>query len=152
MISIKWTTRPAQLVARGEEVSEIKWRDTGSVQALANEQIEFGENKCVTNDQTPTTSRTRSGRAKSVEPVTACGMQNASSAMKKTKKSDWPDSSRITVLVAGNPKRRTAAQRFALYRNGMTVAEYKAAVGEKQAVLDLRWDVKMQFIKIELSL
>ena len=34
----------------------------------------------------------------------------------------------------------------------MTVAEYKAAVGEKQAVLDLRWDVKMQFIKIELSL
>jgi hypothetical protein len=59
------------------------------------------------------------------------------------------ESDKITILVSKNPKRGTAAQRFALYRPGMSVGDYKAAVGNAQALADLRWDVKKGFIRID---
>lgn len=53
-----------------------------------------------------------------------------------------------------NPKRGAAATRFALYRDGMTVGEYIAAVtkaGAKSAVAtaDLKFDVARNFIAIQ---
>ncbi len=68
----------------------------------------------------------------------------------------------ITLIATSNPKLpqvagRTckAAQRFMLYRNGMTVAQYKAAVmadavngGKGYAAADLAWDTKHGFIKV----
>lgn len=61
----------------------------------------------------------------------------------------------ITVNVPANPKRRAAAVRFALYRNGMTVAKYVKAVtsrklagGKAIAYRDLSWDSKVGFITI----
>jgi len=51
----------------------------------------------------------------------------------------------ITVVHKGdNPKRGTAADRYALYRNGMTVAAYIAAGGQRR---DVVWDQKMGWIK-----
>ena len=59
------------------------------------------------------------------------------------------DSRKITLLVAGNPKHGKAKARFALYRNGMTVAAYRAAVGERQGSADIRWDTRKNYIRIE---
>lgn len=61
----------------------------------------------------------------------------------------------ITVLVANNPKKpgSASAARFNLYKPGITVAAYKAAVkaaGQPYALAaaDLRWDVRHKFISI----
>lgn len=61
----------------------------------------------------------------------------------------------ITVLAPANPKRRAAAVRFALYRDGMTVAGYVSAVkrrklpgGKEIALRDLLWDSKVGHIAL----
>lgn len=67
----------------------------------------------------------------------------------------------ITLLVNENPKNvltngqpAKSRQRFALYKSGMTVAQYKAAVrahpagGKNYAAADLIWDAAHGFIKI----
>ena len=52
----------------------------------------------------------------------------------------------ITVVHKGDsPKRGTAADRYALYRNGMTVAAYIAAGGQRR---DVVWDQKMGWITV----
>jgi prevent-host-death family protein len=62
----------------------------------------------------------------------------------------------IRVLLKDNPKVESSRsrERFALYRNGMTVADYVAAVvnaGDKEQVAfdDLAWDQNRSFIWIE---
>lgn len=59
----------------------------------------------------------------------------------------------IRYLLTGdapNPKRGTAAARFAHYRDGITVADYIAAVGDrKQALRDLAWDTKQKWVAVE---
>ena len=52
---------------------------------------------------------------------------------------------KIHVLVKGNPKFGTAALRYELYKNGMTVGEYVALGGQ---VRDVCWDVKQGWIKL----
>lgn len=51
----------------------------------------------------------------------------------------------IKVLAAANPKRGDSAARFALYVNGMSVAQALAA-GVWPA--DLRWDLAHKFIEV----
>ena len=53
----------------------------------------------------------------------------------------------IRVLVETNPKRRgtSAHDRFALYRDGMTVAQFLAAGGTRG---DLTWDQERAFIRL----
>ncbi len=60
-------------------------------------------------------------------------------------------SSIIVKLVSENPRRGVARERFALYRNGMTVEDYIAAVirqGEEERVAleDVCWDLNHEFI------
>ena len=62
------------------------------------------------------------------------------------RKSAFNDTMKITVLVKENPKRAKAAERFALYKNGMTIADYVAAGG---TLADVRWDTKMNFISVK---
>lgn len=61
----------------------------------------------------------------------------------------------ITVRAKENPKRRQAAIRFALYRTGMTVAQYVKAVTSRRlhggaaiAYRDLQWDSKVGHIAL----
>ena len=58
------------------------------------------------------------------------------------------DGDKIKILVAKNPKRSGSAAhaRFALYKPGMTVAEFLKAGGWRA---DIRWDVTQGFIGIE---
>lgn len=62
------------------------------------------------------------------------------------RKSAFNDSMKITLLVKENPKRAKAAERFALYKNGLTIADYVAAGG---TLADVRWDTKMNFISVK---
>jgi hypothetical protein len=55
------------------------------------------------------------------------------------------DALRITMLVQENPKRGASAERFALYKDGMTVAQALEA-GVQRA--DLRWDLAHGWISI----
>ena len=56
------------------------------------------------------------------------------------------DDAKIKLLVKENPKRAAAAERFDLYKNGMTVAEYLKAGGKRA---DVNWDVKQGFIEVK---
>jgi len=62
------------------------------------------------------------------------------------RKSAFSDDMKITVVAKENPKRAKAAERFALYKNGMTVGEYVRAGG---TMADVRWDVKQNFISVK---
>lgn len=53
---------------------------------------------------------------------------------------------KLLVEKGANPKRGTAAERFALYKNGMTVDEYIAAGGKRA---DVNWDVGCGFIEVK---
>lgn len=52
---------------------------------------------------------------------------------------------KIKVLVKGNPKRGTAAQRYDLYKNGMTIGEYINKGGQLRDVI---WDAKQGWIEL----
>ena len=55
----------------------------------------------------------------------------------------------ITVVHKGeNPKRGTAAERYDLYKSGMTVAAYIAAGGQRR---DVVWDQKMGWITVRAA-
>lgn len=60
-----------------------------------------------------------------------------------------PDA-KIHILVEENPRRGAAAERFKLYKEGMTVATYcgKFEGGRSEALVHLRWDVKHGHIKV----
>lgn len=53
---------------------------------------------------------------------------------------------KITILVEGNPKKGTAAVRFDLYKNGMTVGKYIELGGQLR---DCAWDSKVGFISVK---
>lgn len=61
----------------------------------------------------------------------------------------------ITLLATENKKRGASKNRFAVYRTGMTVAEFRKAYEEKGwskfATLDLQWDSHPShaFIRVE---
>ncbi len=62
--------------------------------------------------------------------------------------------STIRLLIDSNPKRGKPRQRFNLYRSGMTVADFVAAVQgigqpEQKALDDLCWDLNEGFIALD---
>ena len=58
-------------------------------------------------------------------------------------------SAKILLLIKGNPKRAGSKRAgwFDLYRNGMSINEYKAAAGE-DARTDIRIDLKKGYIAL----
>jgi hypothetical protein len=71
-------------------------------------------------------------------------------------KRDWGPGSVIVLLRSTNPKKGKSAERYALYRDGMTVQEYtdavvKAGYSKTFANGDLKWDSgpRHGFIRIE---
>lgn len=68
-------------------------------------------------------------------------------------KSEIPDTATIKILVPGS-KRGAAKVRFDLYKDGMTIADYKKATKEGmartagQTTQDLKWDRAAKFIDI----
>lgn len=69
------------------------------------------------------------------------------SHMSETKRARYADTQIITVVAEANPKREGSAahDRFALYRSGMTVADFKTAGGN---AADLAYDVKHGHISL----
>lgn len=66
----------------------------------------------------------------------------------------YPDSWVISLKAEGNPKRGKSAERFSLYRDGMTIGEYldasSRATGSKRGkwASDLRWDTERGYIEV----
>ena len=91
--------------------------------------------------------------AKKVAKKTASKKAASKKTAKKTaaKKIGRPSTSdeilgkKVKVISKTNRKRGTAAERFALYKDGMTVQAYVKAGG---TVRDVKWDVKQGFIKL----
>lgn len=56
----------------------------------------------------------------------------------------------ITVKAKENPRRGAAAERFELYKDGMTVKQYTAKIGSRaEALVHLRWDVNKGHISVK---
>lgn len=56
----------------------------------------------------------------------------------------------IKVLAKENPRRGAAAERFELYKDGMTVKQYTAKIGSRaEALVHLRWDVNKGHISVK---
>jgi hypothetical protein len=72
---------------------------------------------------------------------------------------NFPVDAKITINgdhTTNNPKRRDAARRFSLYKNGMTVGQYLEAakkatppISGALANADIRWDVAAGFITVK---
>lgn len=74
--------------------------------------------------------------------------QQGDSAMSETKSRRYANKNAIiTVIFKGNPKRPTSLSfaRFALYKDGMTVADYLEQGGRSG---DINHDVEMGFISL----
>ena len=69
-------------------------------------------------------------------------------AAPKKESNRMDQSQKITLLVKDNPKREgtNAFDKFALYKKGMTVAEYVALGGSPG---DVRYDVEREYISIK---
>lgn len=52
---------------------------------------------------------------------------------------------KITLLRKDNPKRGASADRYKLYKSGMTVDDYVKAGGFRA---DIAWDMEREFIKV----
>ena len=64
-----------------------------------------------------------------------------------------PDATPVKVLAEGNPKRGKSAERFALYADARTVADYvaactKAGYTRAKALADVRWDAAKGLIEV----
>lgn len=69
----------------------------------------------------------------------------------RTKRYRRPDHAKIVVLVANPPKRGTARARFLQYRSGMTVGEYRTAIGDRAlADRDLAWDMRRGYVRVDV--
>ena len=79
------------------------------------------------------------------KPVKAEKPVAAPKAEKPSKAGKDLSAQKITLISKENPKRGGAAERFKLYKSGMTVAEYIAAGGKVQ---DVAWDSKKGYIKV----
>lgn len=104
----------------------------------------------------------REGASEALEAADGVWMvrvSEATDAPKPRKRTEYQDSYRIEVRVGQNPKRKSSRShaRFALYRDGMTVGEYKAACVKLEGadarepygyLADLRWDEERQFITV----
>lgn len=82
--------------------------------------------------------------------------RKTAAAKKSTTKTDttpargFAEDAKIKLLVKENPRRGAAAERFELYKDGMTVAEYSKKIGSRsEALVHLRWDVNKGHISVK---
>lgn len=100
-----------------------------------------------TEGATPATKSAKNAKAAPTKAAAkAAKAAPAAEAGTRGRQPNISGSAKIKVLSADNPKRGTAAERFALYKNGMTVDEYIAAGGKRA---DVNWDVGQGFIEVK---
>jgi len=84
-------------------------------------------------------------RSESPEPRAVMPTRSVRMTEEKTKKARIKDEAVIKILADKNPKRGKSAERFALYKDGMTVKEAKEA-GVTAA--DITYDTNKEFISV----
>lgn len=104
----------------------------------------------VVGDQKPV-----KGEDQKTAPTGDKKKREPSDTVKKWKEQEnFPLTAKITVVATENPKRRGAATRFAIYKDGMTVGDYieashKAGASKALAAADVRWDHVAGFINVK---
>lgn len=101
-----------------------------------------GESSMATNTTPKKRKATAEAAPAKANPIKAKA-EDASG--KRGRQPNIDGTAKIKILVKDNPKRAAAAERFNLYKNGMTVDEYIAAGGARA---DVNWDVKQGFIEV----
>ena len=91
------------------------------------------------------TAPTKTAAKPEVKKAAPAKKAEAAAAKKPGRAPAFTDDMKIKVLVGENPKRGSAAERFALYKNGMTVAAYLDAGGKRP---DISWDSKQGWIQV----
>lgn len=89
----------------------------------------------------------RIAEAKAKREAEEKAKKSATKTGKRGPAGTYADDATIQVLVKDNPKKAgsASAKRFAIYKSGMTVAEFLKAGGTRA---DLAWDAKHEFVKI----
>lgn len=116
-----------------------------------------GEDDTMASAKTPAAKKAAPAAKKGADPKPAAKKgADPKPTAKKAAPADEPSGrgrkpniggdAKIKVLAKENPKRGSAAERFALYKNGMTVDEYIAAGGTRA---DVNWDTKQGFIEVK---
>jgi hypothetical protein len=111
------------------------------------------EIKALKEDQKPVPAP--EGAKEDQKSAPAKGTKKVSGTVAKWRAQDaFQPGQKIHLLVQGNPKRRGAAERYAEYKEGMTVAQYQEAMkakgsSPKLAMADMRWDYAAGFIDIK---
>ena len=85
---------------------------------------------------------------KTAKKTAAAKKAPADGAGRPGRKPAFTDDAKISILSKENPKRAKAAERFNLYKEGMTVGKYIEAGGTRA---DVRWDAKQGFIKLSAA-
>lgn len=72
------------------------------------------------------------------------------SMARRKRRNTLPDAAVIRMLVQGNPKwpHGAAYRRFERYRDGMTVGDFRQAVGYQKANDDLWYDQDRGFVRV----
>lgn len=128
-------------------------------QKVLADQVTAATDAAVTHPQTqPTEAVTEESHVPTTKRKTK-GTHNTAQRSKVTDAN--PNDSRIIMTITkyvgeeNNPKRGTAAKRFALYKDDMTVAKYAKALENnnmgdiRQARADVNWDAKQGWIKLK---
>lgn len=177
-VKVIWTSRPAVLLERGEEVSVVQWQDTKSTQAICNDQIgDAMDFKKLTRNELLEQFNEMVGSAVDLNlngfkvikqfKDTATGIrrcQELHEAIQKAKKpqkaekapserkarqSSLPIDGKISIIVTENPKRGRAKEKFAMYKEGMLVSTYLEKFDDPAyAIATVKWDIKHNFIKV----
>jgi hypothetical protein len=130
--------KPLNLGDGRPESKRMVWNGLCGVAKLPREiQVITKRQKKEVEDSMPSDQSTQDGAEQDSE-----GKKKGAKGRSRTK---YADDYVITVLAAKNPKRGTAAKRFDLYRDNMTVAEYLESGGIRG---DINWDTKQGFIQV----
>ena len=98
-----------------------------------------------TDEQKPLAERI--AEAAAARKAAAAAKKPAKKGGRRGPAGTYADTAKITVVVTENPKKAGTAShtRFAVYKTGMTVAEFLKAGGKRA---DLDWDVSHKFVSI----
>lgn len=122
----------------GREHSTVTETSTQAVPEQASEKSEASPQASEEETDMAKTAKKGARKARTTSKTTA-----------STARGFAPEA-KIHILAKENPRRGAAAERFNLYKEGMTVETYskKFEGGRSEALVHLRWDVKHGFIKV----
>ncbi len=132
---------------------DVEMNDSGA--KLVKVVVENNSDSTTTDTASGDTTTAETGSTEGTGPGTTAEVKDIAKERKsrkgvETARAAFKNDHFIRVLVA-NPKRPNspAFERFSNYKDGMTVAEFCAAIGRRAALIDLAYDVSRKFVLVQ---